>query len=38
MIEPIAADELDIGPTVTQFFTKDAILAPDELLMPDETV
>jgi hypothetical protein len=38
MIELVAANDSDIGPTVTQTFTKDAILAPDEFLMPDETV
>jgi hypothetical protein len=38
MIEPIAANDLDIGPTVTSGTTPNAVLAPDEVLMPDETV
>jgi hypothetical protein len=38
MIEPIAADELGTGPTVTQSVSGNVALAPDEILMPDEVV
>jgi hypothetical protein len=34
----IAADDLDIGPTVTEEGIRAPVLAPDEVLMPDEVV
>jgi len=32
------ANDLDIGPTVTENGASHPVLAPDEALMPDETV
>jgi hypothetical protein len=34
----IAGNDLDAGPTVTESGTAGSILAPDEILMPDEIV
>ena len=36
MNEPVAANDLDIGPTVTQSLSESVALASDEMLMPDE--
>jgi hypothetical protein len=40
MTEPAAANELDFGPlpTITPAGSSNIVMAPDEVLMPDEAV